>query len=90
MLVSDIDGLLDIDDLPDEIRPAPGSIPEAELGEMVFGADQLIGKKLEEVEKYYIQRALEVTKGNREEAATLLGIGERTLYRKIKEYQLKE
>ena len=90
MLVSDIDGLLDLDDLPEEIRPAPGSIPEAELGEMSFGADQLIGKKLDEVEKYYMQRALEVTKGNREEAATLLGIGERTLYRKIKEYQLKE
>ncbi len=90
MLVSDIDGLLDVDDLPEEIRPAPGSIPETELGEMAFGADQLIGKKLEEVEKFYIQRALEVSKGNREEAATLLGIGERTLYRKIKEYQLKE
>jgi two-component system response regulator HydG len=90
MLVSDIDGLLDLDDLPEEIRPAPGSIPEAELGEMTFGADQLIGKKLDEVEKYYMQRALEVTKGNREEAATLLGIGERTLYRKIKEYGLKE
>ena len=37
-----------------------------------------------------MQRALEVTKGNREEAATLLGIGERTLYRKIKEYGWKE
>ena len=90
MLVCDIDGLLDIDDLPEEIRPAAGSIPEADLGEMAFGADQLIGKKLDEVEKFYMQRALEVTKGNREEAATLLGIGERTLYRKIKEYQLKE
>ncbi len=90
MLVNDIDGLMDIDDLPEEIRPAPGSAAEAELGDMVFGADQLIGKKLDEVEKYYIQRALEVTKGNREEAATMLGIGERTLYRKIKEYQLKE
>ena len=90
MLVSDFDGLLDLDDLPEEIRPAHGSIPEAEFGEMVFGSDQLIGKKLDEVEKYYMQRALEVTKGNREEAATLLGIGERTLYRKIKEYGLKE
>jgi two-component system response regulator HydG len=90
MLVNDIDGLLDVDDLPEEIRPAPGSIPEAELGELTTGADQLIGKKLEEVEKYYIQRALEVTNGNREEAARLLGIGERTLYRKIKEYQSED
>jgi DNA-binding NtrC family response regulator len=31
--------------------------------------------------------ALELTNGNREEAATMLGIGERTLYRKIKEYE---
>ncbi len=86
MLVNDIDGLLDIDDLPEEIRPAPGSATETEFGDMVFGADQLIGKPLNDVEKYYIQRALEVTKGNREEAAHMLGIGERTLYRKIKEY----
>ena len=90
MLVNDIDGLLDVDDLPEEIRPAPGSVNETELGDMVFGADQLIGKPLEDVERYYMQRALEVTKGNREEAAHLLGIGERTLYRKIKEYQLHE
>ena len=29
-----------------------------------------------------------MTNGNREEAAKLLGIGERTLYRRIKEYSL--
>jgi DNA-binding NtrC family response regulator len=28
------------------------------------------------------------TKGNREKSAKILGIGERTLYRKIKEYNL--
>jgi two-component system, NtrC family, response regulator HydG len=32
--------------------------------------------------------ALKTTRGNREEAAKLLGIGTRTLYRKIKEYGL--
>jgi len=31
---------------------------------------------------------LAFTGGNREQAAQLLGIGERTLYRKIKEYGL--
>lgn len=90
MLVTDTDGLLDVDDLPEEIRPAPGTVVESEFGDMVFGADQLIGKPLDEVERYYIQRALEVTQGNREDAAKMLGIGERTLYRKIKEYGFKE
>ena len=53
------------------------------------GADALVGRPLSDVEKYYIQRALELTDGKREEAASILGIGERTLYRKIKEYGLK-
>ena len=44
--------------------------------------------KLSEVEKQAIMHALRVAKGNREKAARLLGIGERTLYRKIKEYEL--
>ena len=34
--------------------------------------------------------ALKETRGNRRRAADLLGIGERTLYRKIKEYRLPE
>ncbi|HNX26206.1 MAG TPA: helix-turn-helix domain-containing protein, partial [Phycisphaerae bacterium] len=31
---------------------------------------------------------LKMVEGNREKAADILGIGERTLYRKIKEYNL--
>jgi DNA-binding NtrC family response regulator len=34
--------------------------------------------------------ALEETRGNRRRAAEMLGIGERTLYRKIKEYRVPE
>ena len=52
------------------------------------GFDTLVGQPLKDVERYYISRALELTNGNREEASKLLGIGERTLYRKIKEYGL--
>jgi DNA-binding NtrC family response regulator len=41
-----------------------------------------------EMEKRMIQKALEKYNGRRKEAATELGISERTLYRKIKEYDI--
>jgi DNA-binding NtrC family response regulator len=44
--------------------------------------------KMTEVEKATIEAALRDTRGNRRKAAEQLGIGERTLYRKIKEYGL--
>lgn len=49
--------------------------------------DQL---SLEDIEKDYILKALSKHKGRRRDAAAELGISERTLYRKIKEYQIKE
>ncbi len=45
-------------------------------------------QSLEEVERLSIKQALERNNGNRRMAATELGIAERTLYRKIKEYGL--
>ncbi|MEP6618244.1 MAG: sigma-54 dependent transcriptional regulator [bacterium] len=48
------------------------------------------GTKMSDVERAVIQAALKETRGNRRRAADLLGIGERTLYRKIKEYRLPE
>jgi DNA-binding NtrC family response regulator len=39
-----------------------------------------------EIEKAAITAALAETKGNRRKAAELLGIGERTMYRKLREY----
>lgn len=49
---------------------------------------EMTGKSLEEVEREHIRRTLELTGHNRAEAARILKIGERTLYRKIKEYNL--
>jgi len=89
MLVMDTDGLLDVDGLPSEIAQLAGGAVEEHESSGPAGADSLIGRPLDEVEKYYIQRALDLTDGNREEAARLLGKGERTIYRKIKEYGLK-
>ena len=45
---------------------------------------------LAEVEKRMIERAIRKYAGRRRQAATELGISERTLYRKIKEYGLEE
>ncbi|MCR9198475.1 MAG: sigma-54 dependent transcriptional regulator [Planctomycetaceae bacterium] len=90
MVVMDIDGLLDVDDLPAEIAPLVESEDTLAEVEGISGADSLIGRPMDEVEKYYIQRALELTDGNREETSRLLGIGERTLYRKINGYGLRK
>ena len=48
------------------------------------------GTKMSEIERAVIEAALKETKGNRRRAAEMLGIGERTLYRKIKEYRMPE
>lgn len=41
-----------------------------------------------EIERGAIEAALRETRGNRRKAAEVLAIGERTLYRKLKEYNL--
>jgi len=46
------------------------------------------GMTMADVERAAIEATLRETKGNRRRAAEILGIGERTLYRKIKEYAL--
>ncbi len=73
---------LDAADIPPEIAQrrqlAPGTGTAAGLA----------GLPLDELEKQAITDTLAKTKGNREQAAKILGIGERTLYRKIKEYNL--
>ena len=62
---------------PVETEPAPE-------GDVVYRA----GMTMAEVERAAIEAALRQTKGNRRKAAEILGIGERTLYRKLKEYAL--
>jgi len=47
------------------------------------------GMTMADVERAAIEAALHETRGNRRKAADQLGIGERTLYRKIKEYGLQ-
>jgi two-component system response regulator HydG len=82
MVVVDYDGLLDVDDLPEELGGAAEPAGEPATASLMA----LAGKPLTEVERLFIVETLRLTAGNREEAAKMLGIGERTLYRKIKEY----
>ena len=46
------------------------------------------GMTMAEIERAAIEAALRETRGNRRKAAEVLAIGERTLYRKLKEYHL--
>ncbi len=67
--------------------PDPSTLSsEPEEDAVVFRS----GMTMEEVEKETIRLALEEVGGNRRKAAEELGIGERTLYRKIKKYGLEE
>ncbi|MEM1210851.1 MAG: sigma-54 dependent transcriptional regulator [Planctomycetota bacterium] len=68
--------------LPPEIRESAG-LPDT------ASATPAAGVSLDQLEKQAIRETLKLTAGNREQAAKMLGIGERTLYRKLKEYGLK-
>ncbi|HYF14861.1 MAG TPA: sigma-54 dependent transcriptional regulator [Phycisphaerales bacterium] len=74
--------MLDTRHIPDDVR-SDGDEPDATAGA------SLAGTSLEQIEKRAIRETLRLTQGNREHAAKLLGIGERTLYRKLKEYGLR-
>jgi DNA-binding NtrC family response regulator len=86
-------------ELVGEVRPAAvggggGGIPhagalepppeEAEASTVRVGP----GMTMAEIGRAAIETALRDTRGNRRKAAEMLGIGERTLYRKLNEYQM--
>jgi two-component system response regulator HydG len=73
---------LDVADIPPEVH----QVRQLAAGSRAPG--DLAGVSLNELEKQAIMDTLAKTRGNREKAAKILGIGERTLYRKIKEYDL--
>ncbi len=77
-----------------EVRPAeedfaiaaiePPSVPTPNVMTVVPGMT------MAEIERGAIEAALRETGGNRRKAAELLGIGERTMYRKLREYNIPE
>jgi DNA-binding NtrC family response regulator len=80
LIVEVEDRQIEADDLPEEIRGSREIVPSS--------ASSMVGLSLAQVERMMIERTLQATAGNREQAAKVLGIGTRTLYRKIKEYGL--
>jgi DNA-binding NtrC family response regulator len=67
------------ENLPEGLRSAPYESDE----------EIPISFSLENLEKKHIQDILNLTRGNQSEAAKILGIDRRTLYRKIKAYNLQ-
>lgn len=82
MVVLSGGGRLEVRDIPPEIHKQPDDLADTQLG-------HLAGISLEQAEKELIRNTLKMTSGNREQAAGILGIGERTLYRKIKQYEIE-
>jgi two-component system, NtrC family, response regulator HydG len=81
MVVTTRGVVLDVIDVPPHIATGPsggGGVQEIAAG-----------MSIDEAEKILVLRTLEMTRGNREEAARILQIGERTLYRKLDKYGLK-
>ncbi len=88
MVVLDTDGSLAADDLPPEL--ADEAIAEASPPTSWGEASALVGQPLAEIERWAIEETLKLTGGNREEAAKVLGIGARTLYRRLDQYKKEE
>jgi DNA-binding NtrC family response regulator len=94
---------LQVEELRRRLDNRPQRVQVIELGESEPVADLLPieetqergsvvyrpGMTMAEVEKEAISAALTEHRGNRRKAAEVLGIGERTLYRKIKAYKLE-
>lgn len=80
-LVVETDGpRITMDDLPEHIRGSTEIVPA--------GLPNTAGLTMEQLESLHIANTLKLTGGNREKTAKMLGIGARTLYRKLREYGL--
>jgi len=72
------------------LSPAVGGLEPPGVPAASAGLTLAPGMTMAEIEKAAILGALRQTRGNRRKAAELLDIGERTMYRKLKEYQVPE
>lgn len=81
-----------LDDLPDKLRSSHVPYPSRSLIRLESAPQdtppELISMDREEIEKNTIIRALQRTNGNVTRAAEEIGISRRTIYRKMKKYQI--
>ena len=66
----------------------PDLLPMSKSAAGAGGMSPLAQRTLEEVELEHIRRVLEHVEGNRAKAAAILGVGQATLYRKVKRLHL--
>ncbi len=76
--------VIGLNDLPENYRARPPVAPSG--GPLVSPVAAGPARSMEEIEKEAILRTLQETGGNRTRAAEILGIGLRTLQRKLREY----
>jgi two-component system, NtrC family, response regulator HydG len=94
MVVLDMDNVLDMDDLSPDLVSETGAAPlpsppvAVTSDTLTDPASGLIGKTMDDIERWAYEQTLRLTGGNREETARILGVSERTLYRKIGLYKL--
>jgi DNA-binding NtrC family response regulator len=103
ILRSLVDLRLQIEEMRRRLDEHPQRVQVIDLGEHAHVTDVMseverdgeqpvvyrAGMTMADVERATIEAALREYKGNRRRAAEILGIGERTLYRKIKAYHLE-
>ena len=81
----------------DEIQPEDLNLPSTKIRNLPTnlanednGADENVVLSMDEIEKWHIAKALRINRWDRTQTANQLGISPKTLYTKIKKYEIKQ
>ena len=81
----------------DEILPEDLNLPSTKIRNLPTnlvnednGADENVVLSMDEIEKWHIAKALRINRWDRTQTANQLGISPKTLYTKIKKYEIKQ
>ena len=81
--------VLTLDSLPDRVTAAPPPGRPSSSDSLVLPDDPDLAGTLEDVEREYMAKVLELTGWQKKRASHILGINSSTLYRKIQRYGLE-